>query len=74
MPADMFLWLDKPAQLDSQVIRGTVKLLTMFGTHTEIDQKEALRMLDSVPSRSRTPAWRRIRAEIGDAASGSFGA
>lgn len=63
-PADMFLWLDKPARLDSKAIRGTLKLLTMFGTHTDIDQEEALRMLDSVPSRSRTLAWRRIRSEI----------
>lgn len=54
----------QPARLDAQAIRGAVKLLTMFATHTEIDQEEALRMLDCVPSNSRTPAWRRIRAEI----------
>lgn len=63
-PADMFLWLDKPARLDARAIRGTVKLLTMFSTHTDIDQQEALRMLDSVPAKSRTPAWRRVRAAI----------
>jgi hypothetical protein len=62
--ADMFLWLEKPAPLDSHAIRGTVKLLTMFGTHTDISRDEALRMLDAVPTKSRTAPWRRIRSEI----------
>lgn len=63
-PTEMFLWLDKPARLDSQVVRGTVKLLTMFGTHTDMDRDEAQRMLHSVPSKSRTRVWRRIWAGI----------
>ncbi len=63
-PADTFLWLDKPAQLDPQDLRGTGKLLTMFNRHTEIDRAEALRMLDFVPGERRTAPWHRIRAEI----------
>lgn len=63
-PADAFLWLDKPAQLDPRELRGTGKLLTMFGRHTEIDRAEALHMLDFVPGEDRTAHWHRIKAEI----------
>lgn len=63
-PADAFLWLDTPAQIDPRAVRGTGKLLTMFGRYTDIDRGEALRMLDVVPRNARTSAWHRIRAEI----------
>jgi predicted restriction endonuclease len=63
-PAETFLWLDNPAQIDPQTMRGTGKLLTMFGRYTGIDCKEALRMLEVVPRNARTSIWHRIRAEV----------
>lgn len=63
-PADTFLWLDKPALLDPIAIRGTGKLLTMFGRHTELDRGQALTMLHAVPESGRVAQWHRIHAEI----------
>lgn len=63
-PADAFLWLPQPAPIDPQAVRGTSKLLTMFGRHTEIGAAEGLRMMDVVPPTARTAAWHRIRSEI----------
>jgi hypothetical protein len=63
-PAETFLWLDQPAPLDPQALRGKEKLLTMFGGHTIIDAAEALQMMDFVPSAQRSDAWNRLRAEI----------
>lgn len=63
-PSDTFLWLDQPAQLDAHVLRGTSKLLTMFGRYTEIDETEALRMMDFVPQEARGKHWHRIRAAV----------
>ena len=63
-PKESFLWLDTPAPIDPRAMRGTGKLLTMFGRYTEIDREEALRMLDVIPPGDRTATWHRIRAEI----------
>jgi hypothetical protein len=63
-PSDTFLWLDTPARINPRVVRGTGKLLTMFGRYTDINREEALRMMDVVPRASRTPQWHRIHAEI----------
>jgi len=63
-PADMFLWLDQPVQLDPQQLRNKSKLLTMFKKHTNIEQSEAIAMLGAVPRPQRSAAWHRIRAEI----------
>jgi hypothetical protein len=63
-PAESFLWLDRPARLDPQALRGTAKLLTMFGRHTDLDEVEALQMLEAVPAGQRAPAWHRIRSDI----------
>lgn len=63
-PADNFLWLDGPAHLDPQAIRGTSKLLTMFNSHTELDEAQALKMLETVPIAARSPIWHRIRSGI----------
>ena len=63
-PAETFLWLPEPAPIDPQAVRGTSKLLTMFGRHTEIGAGEAKRMMDVVPNGSRNAAWQRIRSEI----------
>ena len=70
-PADTFLWLDEPAPLDPMAIRGTSKLLTMFGRHTDLKEDQAARMMEAVPAGARSATWRRIRAMIdaeGDAA------
>ena len=63
-PANTFLWLDEPAQLDPQALRGTAKLLTMFGRYTQIDEAGALQMMDFVPQGARGAPWHRIRAAI----------
>lgn len=63
-PAETFFWLQTPAPLDSQRLRGTQKLLTMFDSYTVLDERQALMMLDSVPAAQRTPQWHRVRAEI----------
>lgn len=63
-PADTFLWLEDPAPLDAEAIRGTSKLLTMFGRHTNLNADEASTMLDFVPARRRDATWRRIRTLI----------
>lgn len=63
-PADTYLWLDEPAPLNAQEIRGTSKLLTMFGRHTEFDEIEAAAMMEAVPAGRRDAVWRRIRAKI----------
>lgn len=63
-PADTYLWLDVPAPLDAHAIRGTGKLLTMFGRHTNLDASEAATMMEAVPVRQRDAIWQRIRARI----------
>ncbi|MBB4097486.1 HNH endonuclease [Sphingomonas kyeonggiensis] len=63
-PAETFLWLDQPAPLDPQALRGKEKLLTMFGGHTLINEARGLQMMDFVPTGQRSMAWHRIRAEI----------
>ncbi len=63
-PAELFLWLDRPASLDARAIRGTSKLLTMFGRHTELDDVQAATMMEAVPDDDRNAVWRRIRARI----------
>lgn len=68
-PGEAFLWLARPAPIDPHAIRGTSKLLTMFGRHTEIGPAEALRMMDVVPTAARSAAWHRIRSEIEGAGS-----
>jgi len=72
-PADSFLWLDQPARIDPQAVRGKSKLLTMFNSHTELDDAEALRMMLSVPEADRSPMWHRIRSEILAADEGDIG-
>lgn len=61
-PAETFLWLNNPVPLDARKLRGTSKLLTMFGRHTELDAKVAAAFLDCVPEPDRQPEWHRIRA------------
>lgn len=68
--AETFLWLDDPVTLDALKLRGTKKLLTMFGRHTELTAKEAAAFIDCVPESSRRPAWHRIRALVTDADGG----
>ena len=63
-PADTFLWLENPASLDAHAVRGTGKLLTMFGKHTNLDAQEAAKMMEAIPTRSRDATWRRIRTLI----------
>jgi hypothetical protein len=63
-PAESFLWLQKPAPLDAQAIRGTEKLLTMFGRYTRLSLAEALLVMESVPLSQRLPAWHRIYADM----------
>ena len=63
-PADTFLWLDEPAPLNAAAIRGTSKLLTMFGRHTNLDAEEAATIMEAVPVRGRDAKWQRIRARI----------
>lgn len=64
-PVDFFMWLDQPAAINPKSLRGTDKLLTMYGSHTELSSDEAAKMMDFVPRTQRTPVWNRIRAEIG---------
>jgi hypothetical protein len=66
--AETFLWLDDPVSLDARKLRGTKKLLTMFGRHTELTAQEALAFMDCVPEVGRRPEWHRIRALVGGAA------
>ncbi|MBD8736257.1 HNH endonuclease [Sphingomonas sp. CFBP 13706] len=68
--AETFLWLDDPVTLDARELRGTKKLLTMFGRHTELTAKEAAAFIDCVPESGRLPAWHRIRALVTDADGG----
>lgn len=63
-PADTYLWLEKPAPIDAKAIRGTSKLLTMFGRHTNLNTEEAVAMLEAVAVEKRNATWRRIRALI----------
>ena len=63
--AETFLWLDEPVSLDARKLRGTKKLLTMFGRHTELTEREAAAFIDCVPEGGRRPAWHRIRALVG---------
>lgn len=63
-PTETFLWLDEPALLDPRAIRGTSKLLTMFGRHTDLDESEAARTMEAVRTGARDATWRRIRAMI----------
>ena len=62
--SSMFFQPEKAVVLDPFYIRGTSKLLTMFGRHTPIDAAAALRVLTSVPHSSRTEEWRRIAAVV----------
>lgn len=71
-PDETFLWLDQPVSLDARRLRGTKKLLTMFGRHTELTAREATAFLDSVPDASRVPAWHRIRELIAHAGAGDL--
>jgi len=64
---ETFLWLDQPVSLDARKLRGTKKLLTMFGRHTELTAEEAASFMDCVPPRNRSPAWERIRCQVGNA-------
>lgn len=68
-PAETYLWLDNPARLDAKVIRGTSRLLTMLGRHTDLNEGEAAAMMEAVPAGQRGAVWRRIRTMI--AADGS---
>ncbi len=63
-PAATFLWLDEPAPLNAQALRGTSKLLTMFGKHTNLSPREAAAMMEAVPLTHRGATWRRIRTQI----------
>ncbi|WP_295451197.1 HNH endonuclease [uncultured Thiodictyon sp.] len=63
-PEDLFFWPDTPITLDSIKITGKQKLLTMFGSYTEIAPNAANRIMASVPIEARTAAWLRIRDEI----------
>lgn len=63
-PSELFLWLDSPAKIDPRAVRGTGKLLTMFGRYTVLDRDEALRMMEAVPQTARTATWHRINELI----------
>ncbi len=58
--ASMFFQPDEPVTLDPVNIRGTSKLLTMFGQHTSIDAAASVRVLTSVPYRLRTQEWQNV--------------
>ncbi len=61
--ADMFFQPSEPVTLNPIRIRGTTKLLTMFGRHTPVDADTSMRVLTSVPSVLRTSEWQNV-AEI----------
>ena len=63
-PERTFLWLDKPLDLDSQALRGTSKLLTMFSSFTSISVERAAYLLDSIPLKQRNSAWNTIRESL----------
>ena len=63
-PGELFCWLDMPATLNPQELRGTKKLLTIYSRHTSIDHETARAVMLSVPVAQRTPAWHRILSEM----------
>ena len=69
-PAGMFFQPSQPITLNPVRIRGTTKLLTMFGRHTLIDAQTSMRVLTSVPSTLRSVEWHNV-AEVVARAGGS---
>lgn len=55
--ASMFFQPAEPITLDPVRIRGTSKLLTMFGQYTTVDAATSMRVLRSVPHRLRDQSW-----------------
>lgn len=61
---DYFFWPDPPVTLDAMRITGKTKLLSMYGSYTEIGHDSALALMESVPSDVRTLRWERILEAI----------
>jgi hypothetical protein len=60
-PADHFLWLKTPAQLDPPSITGAKKLNTRFTSYTAVNSEQAEQVLNSIPEASRGPKWAKLR-------------
>jgi len=70
--ANMYFQPSSPVTLDPLKIRGTTKLLTMFGRHTAVDAATSMRVLTSVPYSLRTAEWQNV-AEVVSRAGGLAG-
>lgn len=55
-----FLWLSSPITLDARHITGKNRLLSMFSSHTLLNEQAASRIMNSIPTNLRGDAWRRI--------------
>ncbi len=65
--ADMFFQPSQPVTLDPIKIRGTTKLLTMFGRHTPVDAAASMRVLTSVPFALRNAEWGNVAEVVASA-------
>jgi hypothetical protein len=63
-PDPWYFWPDQPVTLDPRAITGRSKLLTMYGSYTEIDAAQARRILMAVPEQSRSQAWANILSDM----------
>lgn len=59
-PAEFYWWPGTPITLDSQRLRGTSKLLTMFKRHTMLDLSDAETVMSMVPAAQRDATWSRL--------------
>lgn len=63
-PDPWYFWPNEPVPLDPVAITGRSKLLTMYGSYTEIDAAQARRILMSVPNGTRSGAWANILSDL----------
>ncbi len=63
-PQECFFWLDTPITLNAQSITGKKRLLSMFSSHTILDERAAFRIMDSIPANLRGEAWQRLSAAM----------
>ena len=63
-PEFSYWWLPEPISLDPQAIRQKNKFLTMFGSFTELTEREAIAIMEAIPERSRGAKWNNISSAI----------
>jgi hypothetical protein len=63
-PDEYFMWFEKPITIDALALTGKKRLLSMYGSYTELDLNTTHRFLNLVPIQQRDKKWQNLADAI----------